>query len=298
MPPVDQHLRAVARSRPQTPFWVLEKDYALGYLLAGMARVPELHDVLVLKGGTALRKFYFDDYRFSEDLDFSALARPADSHAAMQTAVAAAEAQLQERGPFAATLERLQLREPHPGGQDAFNVRLRFPTHREPLCRLKVEITYDEAVLLPPVTRTLLHGYPHPPQAAWRCYPLAEIVAEKLRALLQSRARLRERGWGAARACRDTYDLWYILSHGAVDAFLVPGLLVRKCALRQVTFASAADFLAPDLQAVVRDEWERQLLPFVPHKLSADQVLDELTDLLAALPLVPGESEESRDAQD
>jgi hypothetical protein len=34
-------------------------------LLAGMARGPELHDVLVLKGGTALRKFTFRDYRFS-----------------------------------------------------------------------------------------------------------------------------------------------------------------------------------------------------------------------------------------
>ncbi|MEA3374922.1 MAG: nucleotidyl transferase AbiEii/AbiGii toxin family protein [Chloroflexota bacterium] len=112
MPPVDQHLRAVARSRPQTPFWILEKDYALGYLLAGMARVPELHDVLVLKGGTALRKFYFRDYRFSEDLDFSALARPTNPYDAMQEAVAAAEAELQERGPFAVTLERLQLREP------------------------------------------------------------------------------------------------------------------------------------------------------------------------------------------
>jgi len=35
MPTVDQHLRAVARSRPSTPFWMLEKDYALGYLLSG-----------------------------------------------------------------------------------------------------------------------------------------------------------------------------------------------------------------------------------------------------------------------
>jgi hypothetical protein len=56
--------------------------------------------------------------------------------------------------------------------------------------------------------------------------------------------------------------------------------------------------LAPELQAVARDEWERQLLPFVPHQLSADQVLDELTDLLAAMPLVPGESEEPSDGQD
>jgi hypothetical protein len=203
----------------------------------------------------------------------------------MQNAVAATEAQLRERGPFAVTLERLTLRDPHPGGQDAFTVRVRFPAHRQPLCRLKVEIAYDEDVLLPPVARTLLHRYPDPPQAAWPCYPLEEIVAEKLRALLQSRVRLRERGWGASRVCRDCYDLWYVLCHSTLDATLLPELLARKCALRQVTFTSAADFLAPELQAVARTEWERQLLPFVQKGPSADQVLDELVGLLATLSL-------------
>jgi predicted nucleotidyltransferase component of viral defense system len=43
-------------------------------------------------------------------------------------------------------------------------------------------------------------------------YPLAEIVAEKLRALLQSRQRLQARGWGASRVCRDYYDLWKVLN--------------------------------------------------------------------------------------
>ena len=122
MPTVDQYLRAFARSQPNTPFWLLEKDYALGYLLAGMAQTPVLNDTLVLKGGTALRKFYFADYRFSEDLDFSAVARFADADTAMQHAVAVAESQLQEHGPFEVTLEQLVLRDPHPGGQQAFHV--------------------------------------------------------------------------------------------------------------------------------------------------------------------------------
>ena len=131
----------------------------------------------------------------------------------------------------------------------------------------------------------MLHRYPDPPQAAWNCYRLEEIVAEKLRALLQSHARLRERGWGASRVCRDYYDLWYTLGQSTLDTALLPDLLARKCALRQVTFASVADFVAPELQSVARAEWERQLLPFVPDGLSADQVLDELVDLLAALSL-------------
>jgi len=214
----------------------------------------------------------------------------------MQDAVAATEVQLQEHGPFTVTTERLRLRDPHPGGQDAFTVLVRFPTHREPLCRLKVEITYDEDVVLPPLTRSLLHPYPDPPQAAWRCYPLEEIVAEKLRALLQSHARLRARGWGASRVCRDTYDLWYVLNRGTLDATLLPDMLDRKCALREVTYASTSDFLAPALRVVARAQWERQLLPFVPDAPSADQVLDELSGMLAALRLDPEESERTDNA--
>jgi predicted nucleotidyltransferase component of viral defense system len=100
LPTVDQHLRAVARSQSGTPFWVLEKDYAVDCLLSGMAQVPTLRDALVLKGATALRTFYLADCRFSEDLDFSAVARPANADTAMQAAVVVIEAQLQERGPL------------------------------------------------------------------------------------------------------------------------------------------------------------------------------------------------------
>jgi len=63
MAPIDQLLRRLARRSGDVPYWVLEKDYALSYLLAGIAATPDLHDSLILKGGTALRKGYFADYR-------------------------------------------------------------------------------------------------------------------------------------------------------------------------------------------------------------------------------------------
>ena len=284
MPTIEHLLRTAAREQ-HIAHWIVEKDYALGYLLAGMAQVPALADTLILKGGTALRKFYFPDYRFSEDLDFTALQHPGDMDAAMQSAVAATQTLLLEQGPFEVGVERLQLRDPHPGGQDAFTVRVRFPTHREALCRLKVEITYDEELLAPPATRALLHLYPPPLHVHWRCYALVEVVAEKLRALLQSRARLHMRGWGASRVCRDYYDLWYLLRHNCLELDALPDLLARKCALRQVTFSGLDDFLASDLQAVAQAEWERQLLPFAPDAPSATQVLTDLTGYLSALPL-------------
>lgn len=50
---------------------IIEKDYVLGWLLAGIAAHPALKDSWVFKGGTCLKKCYFGTYRFSEDLDFT-----------------------------------------------------------------------------------------------------------------------------------------------------------------------------------------------------------------------------------
>src|SRR6266850_360842 len=52
---------------------VVEKDYILGWLLAGFAVHPETSSQWIFKGGTCLKKCFFETYRFSEDLDFSLL---------------------------------------------------------------------------------------------------------------------------------------------------------------------------------------------------------------------------------
>ncbi len=48
---------------------VVEKDYVLGWLLAGIGEHPATRDTWVFKGGTCLKKCFFETYRFSEDLD-------------------------------------------------------------------------------------------------------------------------------------------------------------------------------------------------------------------------------------
>ena len=52
-----------ARTRLGLPWEVLERDYLLSLVLAGISQVEALRDTLVFKGGTALRKCYFGDYR-------------------------------------------------------------------------------------------------------------------------------------------------------------------------------------------------------------------------------------------
>lgn len=50
---------------------VIDKDWVLGHFIAAMYTVPEIRDNLIFKGGTCLRKCWFNGYRFSEDLDFT-----------------------------------------------------------------------------------------------------------------------------------------------------------------------------------------------------------------------------------
>jgi predicted nucleotidyltransferase component of viral defense system len=52
---------------------VIEKDYLLGWLLAGIAAHPVLCRSWVFKGGTCPRKCYYETFRFSEDLDFTVM---------------------------------------------------------------------------------------------------------------------------------------------------------------------------------------------------------------------------------
>ena len=50
-----------------------EKDYVLGWVLAGVGTEPALRDGWVFKGGTCLKKCYLETFRFSEDLNFTVL---------------------------------------------------------------------------------------------------------------------------------------------------------------------------------------------------------------------------------
>jgi hypothetical protein len=154
---------------------------------------------------------------------------------------------LLQQGPFKIQLEPLKLRQPHPGHQAAYWIRVQFPYHRQPLCRLKVEITTDEPIMLPTINKQVIHDFDETFVAIVSVYELREIVAEKLRTLLQVRKKLIERGWVASRVCRDYYDLWSILQLEGQMGGKIPELLSQKCKIRQVTFNDPTDFLSPDL---------------------------------------------------
>src|SRR5881628_1952093 len=185
-----------ARKRLGLPREVLERDYLLSWILAGITQVEILQNSLVFKGGTALKKCYFGDYRFSEDLDFTGVRGVPTGEAMEDEIVEACDAAaklLDEYAPVEIMCERYAEKARHPGNQEAFTIRVRLPWQKQPHTRVMIETAMDEKLLKPTEFRKVIHEYGEPLDAEVRMYSLEEIVAEKLRAILQHFEKLEER---------------------------------------------------------------------------------------------------------
>lgn len=265
------------------PQYVIEKDYALSYLLAGIANQPKLCDSLVFKGGTALKKIYFGEYRFSEDLDFSGMDAPKGSELEkeLQKAVLLSKELLASYGPFEIDFKRNPEQAPHPQGQEAFIANVKFPWHPNPQCRIKIKVTQDEPVIKERLYKPILHGYEETLEAKIACYQIEEIIAEKMRALLQTHEKLVARGWTRSRL-RDYYDLWRILTDymETIDKAAIPKLLKEKCRLRNVDYSDIDDFFTEELVNDAQKHWQGSLGALIKDLPECGHVLGEAKRLM------------------
>ncbi len=174
----------------QLPVQVVEKDYVLGWLLAALARHTETSSRWVFKGGTCLKKCYYETYRFSEDLDFSltpeAVYTEADLRGILQeVASRATEICGVQFPPDQIVVKARQDRQGRPTfqGRIAYQGPLSVPTWPKVL----LDITRNEAILEPPVRRKVLHQYPDtlPKNVLVLTYSTEELFAEKVRALVE-----------------------------------------------------------------------------------------------------------------
>jgi len=275
------------RQRSGLPWEVLERDYLLSWILAGISRVDVLRDTLVFKGGTALKKCYFGEYRFSEDLDFTGVGSAPTGRRmkmAMDEACAIAVKLLDPYAPVEIVCERHVERDPHPGSQEAFDIRARFPWHRQLQTSVMIETAMDEKMLKPHPYRAVLHDYGEPFETQIQVYSLEEVVAEKLRAILQHVRALEDRGWVRSRA-RDYYDLWRILDtyRDQLDVEDFPTFLAEKCAVRDVSFSGPGSFFPETMLAEVEKTWKQWLGPLVPELPPCKVVIEGLRSQVATL---------------
>ena len=175
---------------------LIEQDYALSLILYGIAKIDDLKKHLIFKGGTCLRKYYFGDYRFSQDADFSVQGAYPKSDVLQSLLEQACDIAFQylSQRKIHAQLECIRYveKKPHPTNQEAFTISIQYPWHREPLTRVMIEVTSVERVVLKPIEKSIIHGYESEFNADLLVYPLEEIIAEKVRALIQFDKKLHE----------------------------------------------------------------------------------------------------------
>jgi len=137
-------------------------------------------------------------------------------------------------------------------------------------------VTTREKVLLSPYERNIIHGYEQRLAGTILTYQLEEIIAEKIRAILQFAKKLHERGWGRSRV-RDYYDLWRIFRqyHDQINFNALPELVQEKCSLKNIQFCSVDDLFQERLIEYLQ-EWDRWLAPLVPIIPNKDQVIKDL----------------------
>ena len=237
------------------PEAVIERDYVLAWFLTGLAGHP-LREVLAFKGGTALRRCWFDDYRFSEDLDFT-LIRPITLEeilAGLNDIFAAVEAACGLRIAFD--------REDRHGHQNSHTFYLRYQGPLPAANDVKVDITIAEVLCFPLQDRPIQRIYDGfndlPDGPTVKVYAIEEIVVEKLLAL-SDRAR---------NEPRDLYDLWYLFRATNLRVAEMRAELDAKLAWRQRVVAGMAQAIAATedrlrrLGAARRAHQMNQLPPF------------------------------------
>ena len=76
--------------------------------------------------------------------------------------------------------------------------------------RVKIDISRSEQLVFEPVTKDVFIGYSDMEEHQLLCYPLEEILVEKMRSVMQR------------MQARDFYDIWYLLEqHGMNVEFYV-----------------------------------------------------------------------------
>jgi len=210
-----------AATRDRVPEKSVEKDYAIHWVMAGLARTG-LHARLAFKGGTALRLCRFEGYRYSEDIDLTAV-DTVDTAAAF---TAFREVSSWVRQESAIQLEAVETSaETHEDGF-SFKVEYTGPLGGDAGSRsIKVDLSTSEKVLFPIEGLPLKPHYADlPAEARIRCYSLGEVVVEKFRSLLNP----------ARREPRDVYDLWHLAEKSPVRAEELGGAFRGKSAFKNL----------------------------------------------------------------
>jgi len=256
----------------------VEKDYVLGWLLYAIAQHPRLSH-WVFKGGTCLKKCFFETYRFSEDLDFTIPADEAIDDDAIKKALTeiaewaenAAGIQFPRDGIEVEGYDNKRNKRAYQG-KVTYVGPLSLP--RRQLQRIEFDLTQDEIIVETPAPRAVHHGYTDAldPSPSVACYSINEVLAEKTRALYERQGR-----------ARDLYDLVHLSRNfrEKINPTAAVSVARKKFSFKALPEPTVDSIVARVDADVLRTNWTDQLGHQLPHLPPVEPFLGEMRDAIA-----------------
>jgi predicted nucleotidyltransferase component of viral defense system len=278
---LQKEIRDIAM-RQGVPKTTIDKDWVLGHVLYGLFSHEVLGKQLIFKGGTCLRKCYFEDYRFSEDLDFTLMA------ADVQISQSMIEDVFSEVHHRSGILFHIDIFSEmiFENQRVGFKTIVKYwgadhpknqmvPVHSRWHSYIKLEFISHELMCFDIVAKKLLHHYSDKDllNIAIPCYNPEEVICEKLRAMLQRKY----------TAPRDYFDTWYISQHSpALDWTGINAQVKQKARFKNIDINAVDDFFTEKHIKTLQSHWMQSL----GHHLAKNQlptvqkVINDLRELL------------------
>jgi predicted nucleotidyltransferase component of viral defense system len=239
----------------------IEKDYILSWILKGIAQHEQLSKIIVFKGGTVLKKVYFADYRFSEDLDFTLLDNNVSNEQIFSWFNETFEFVKEEANIPLAIIDDNE----HEDGGINFYISYvgplgGFGNNK----KVKVDISRSEKLEFEPVIKEAIIEYSDEEEFNLLCYPLEELLVEKLRCVMQ---RMQP---------RDYYDIWYLLEVHRMDIDFYTSEFKNKCVSKSLEpndFYKKLEQKLPQYKA----RWEKSMRDQIKDLPDFEQVEREVS---------------------
>jgi Uncharacterized conserved protein len=177
----------------------IEKDYVITWILYGVSQNKFLEENLIFKGGTVLKKAYFEDYRFSEDLDFTLKNDEITNEQIFEA--------FKSLFNFVKEEANIPLERNPETNFESGNMNF-YVLYGGPLGGtfgrkdLKIDFTRNELICFASKKQKIFRTYSDlEKDFSVNCYPKSEVLIEKMRSLMER------------TQPRDIYDLWYLFEH-------------------------------------------------------------------------------------
>ena len=238
----------------------IEKDYVLTWVLCGISRQTNLYQALAFKGGTVLKKVYFEAYRYSEDLDFTLLNDQLTDKSIFNSFTQVFYWVLEKANiPLEVTKNHV-----HKRGSINFHISYIGPLGGQGMQkRIKVDITRGERLEFIPIKKQVLVSYDDMDPFSLLCYPLEEVLIEKMCALM------------GRTEPRDLYDLWYLLEIEQLKVEYYWSEFVSKARHKGMDITQFTAKIGGKIQGF-KARWEGSLASQIHSLPPFDQVIREL----------------------